>query len=63
MGNKNLTKLTDEGDGLVGKSMVYIARKVEGLHIVRKSGAHRGSQGKLYGSEVYIDIAIEKKRV
>ena len=55
-----MTVLTDEGDGIAGKRVVYIARKVEGPHLVRKSGAHRGMQGKLYDAEAYVDVAIEK---
>ena len=55
-----MTTLTDEGDGLVGKRIVYLARKVEGPNLVRKSGRHRGLQGKLYDAEVFIDLAIEK---
>ncbi len=51
---------TEEGDAIVGKRVIYIARKVEGPHLVRKSGAHRGLQGKLYDAEAYIDLPIEK---
>lgn len=58
-----MTTLTDEGDGVVGKRIVYVARKVEGPYLVRKSGTHRGSQGKLYDAEAYIDIAIDKKKL
>jgi hypothetical protein len=57
-----MTTLTDEGDGLVGKRIVYVARKVEGPYPVRKSRRHRGLQGKLYDAEAYIDVAIEKAR-
>jgi len=55
-----MTLLTDEGDGVAGKRIVYIARKFDGTHLVRKSGSHRGLQGKLYDAEAYIDVAIEK---
>jgi hypothetical protein len=55
-----LTLHTEEGDGIVGKRIVYIARKVEGPHLVRKSGSHRGLQGKLHDAEAYVDVAIEK---
>ena len=55
-----MTRPTDEGDGIAEKRIVYIARKVEGPHLVRKSGSHRGLQGKLYDAEAYIDVAIEK---
>lgn len=58
-----MTLLTDEGDGVAGKRVVYVARKVEGPRLVRKSGTHRGMQGRLYDAEAYVDTAIEKKRV
>jgi len=57
-----LTILTEPGDGIIGKRIVYIARKVEGPHLVRKSGKHRGLQGKLYDAEAYIDLAIQKRK-
>ena len=57
-----MTVLTNESDGIVGKRIVYIARKVEGPYLIRKSGTHRGSQGKLYDAEAYIDVAIEKRK-
>lgn len=56
-----MTLLTEEGDGIAGKRIVYVARKVEGPHLVRKSGSHRGLQGRLYDAEAYVDVAIEKK--
>ncbi len=56
-----MTVLTDEGDGIVGKRLVHVARKSEDPYLVRKSGRHRGLQGKLYDAEAYIDLAIEKK--
>jgi hypothetical protein len=57
-----MTLLMDEGDGIAGKRIVFIARKLDGPHLVRKSASHRGLQGKLYDAEVYIDVAIEKTR-
>jgi hypothetical protein len=57
-----VTLLTDEGDGITGKRIVYVARKVDGPHLVRKSGSHRGLQGKLYEAEAYVDVAIEKAK-
>ena len=57
-----MTILTEPGDGIIGKRIVYIARKVEGPHLVRKSGKHRGLQGKLYDAEAYIDLAIQKRK-
>jgi hypothetical protein len=55
-----MTVLTDEGDGLIGKRIVYIARKVSGPRLVMKSGKHRGLEGVLYDAEAYIDIAVQK---
>ncbi|MBI2185238.1 MAG: hypothetical protein HYU39_09820 [Thaumarchaeota archaeon] len=55
-----MTVLIGEGDGIVGKRIIYVARKVEGPHLVRKSGSHRGLLGELYDAEVYIDLPIEK---
>lgn len=57
-----MTILTELGDGIIGKRIVYIARKVEGPHLVRKSGKHRGLQGKLYDAEAYIDLPIQKRK-
>jgi len=54
--------LPNEGDGIVGRRVVYIARKIEGPHLVRKSGRHRGLQGKLYDAEAFIDIPIQKRQ-
>lgn len=56
-----MTVSTDEGDGIMGRRIIYIARKIEGPYLVRKSGRHRGLQGKLYDAEAYIDLAIEKR--
>ena len=52
---------TKEGDGIVGKRIVYVARKVSEPRLVAKSGRHRGLQGTLYDAEAYIDIAVEVK--
>ena len=52
--------LTDEGDGIVGKRVIYLARKMSSPRLVMKSGRHRGLEGVLYDAEVYIDIAVEK---
>ncbi len=57
-----MTILTDEGDGIIGRRLVYIARKVTGPRLVRKSGRHRGLEGILYDAEVHIDIAVEKSK-
>ncbi len=55
-----MTVHVEEGDGIAGRRIVYIARKAEGPYLVRKSGSHRGLQGKLYDAEAYVDLAIEK---
>jgi hypothetical protein len=55
-----VTTLTEEGDGIVGKRVVYVARKVSGPRLVMKSGRHRGMEGVLYDAEAYIDIAVQK---
>jgi len=54
-----MTTLTEEGDGIVGKRIVYVARKVSGPRLVMKSGRHRGMEGILYDAEAYVDIAVE----
>jgi len=48
-----------EGD-LMGKRIVYVARKVSGPRLVMKGGRHRGLEGVLHDAEAYIDIAIQK---
>jgi len=57
---ESMTILTEEGDGMVGKRIVYVARKVSGPRLVMKGGRHRGLEGVLYDAEVYIDIAVQK---
>jgi hypothetical protein len=55
-----MTVLTAEGDGIIGKRIVYVARKVSGPRLVMKGGKHRGLEGVLYDAEAYIDIAVQK---
>jgi hypothetical protein len=55
-----MTILTEEGDGIAGKRIVYVARKVSGPRLIMKSGKHRGLEGVLYDAEAYIDIAVQK---
>jgi hypothetical protein len=55
-----MTTLTNEGDGIVGKRIVYIARKVSGPKLIMKSGRHRGMQGTLYDAEAFVDQEVEK---
>ena len=54
-----MTTLTGEGDGIIGKRIVYIARKVSGPRLIIKGGRHRGLEGILYDGKAYVDIAVE----
>ena len=54
-----MTTLTGEGDAIIGKRIVYVARKASGPRLVMKSGRHRGLEGHLYDAEAYVDIAVE----
>jgi hypothetical protein len=54
-----MTTLTREGDGIKGKRIVYVARKVSGPRLIMKSGTHRGMEGILYDAEAYVDTAVE----
>lgn len=54
-----MTVLTREGDGIAGRKIVYIARKVTEPRLIAKSGRHRGLQGILYDAEAYVDVAVE----
>lgn len=51
--------LTNTGDGIVGKKIIYIALKATEPRLIAKSGRHRGLQGTLYDAEAYIDVAVE----
>ena len=55
-----MTILTDQGDGIIGKRIVYLARKISGPRLVVKGGKHRGLEGILYDAEAYVDVAVEK---
>ena len=55
-----MTTLIDEGDGIIAKRIVYVARKTSGPRLIMKSGRHRGLEGILYDAEAYIDEAVEK---
>jgi len=54
-----MTTLNNEGDGIIGKRIVYVARKVSGPRLIMKSGRHRGMEGILYDAEAYVDMAVE----
>ena len=52
------TRLRGTGDGIEGRKIVFLARKLEGPRLVRKSGSHRGQWGKLYDAEAWIELSI-----
>ena len=54
--------LRDTGDGIEGRKIVFLARKVEGPRLVRKSGSHRGLWGKLYDAEAWVELSIRDNR-
>jgi hypothetical protein len=54
-----MTTLTNEGDSIVGKRIVYVARKTSGPRLIMKSGRHRGMEGILYDAKAYVDLAVE----
>jgi hypothetical protein len=51
--------LTNAGDGIVGKKIIYIAGKVTEPRLVARSRRHGGLQGTLYDAEAYTDIVVE----
>jgi len=51
---------TKVGDCIVGKRLVYEARKVPPPSLVRKGGKHRGRRGKLYDAKCWIETPIQK---
>jgi hypothetical protein len=55
-----MTTLTKEGDGIIGKRIIYVARKVSGPRLIMKSGRQRGVEGILYDAKAYVDVAVEK---
>jgi pheromone shutdown protein TraB len=55
-----MTVLTDEGDGIIAKRIIYLARKMSAPRLVAESGHHRGLEEILHAAEAYIDIAVEK---
>ena len=57
-----MTILVAAGDGIRGKRILYVARKVEGPWLVRKSGSHRGLRGKLNDADAYVELPIETTR-
>jgi len=53
-----LTILTEQGDGILGERIVYIARKRSGERLIMKGGAHRGLSGILYDAKCWIEKPI-----
>ena len=53
------TVLRGLGDGVEGKRIVYVARKVQGPWLVSKSGRHRGLRGTLVDAEAFIERPVE----
>ncbi len=56
------TLLRETGDAIEGRKIVFLARKVEGPRLVRKSGSHRGLWGKLYDAEAWVELPIRDAR-
>jgi len=53
-----LTILTEQGDGIVGKRIVYIARKRSTERLIMKGGAHRGISAILHDAKCWIEKPI-----
>jgi hypothetical protein len=51
---------TNAGDCILGKRLVYEARKVTSPSLIRKSGRNRGLRGKLCGAKCWIETPIQK---
>jgi len=51
---------TEDGDCILGKRLVYEARKVMSPLLIRKDGGHRGLRGKLYDVKCWIETPIQK---
>jgi len=50
----------EPGDCIIGKRLVYEARKVSSPSLIRKGGRHQGLRGKLYDAKCWIERPIEK---
>ncbi|MFQ6124458.1 MAG: hypothetical protein ACE5R6_07630 [Candidatus Heimdallarchaeota archaeon] len=55
-----MTVHTKAGDAILGKRLVYEARKVSSTSLIRKGGKHRGLRGKLYDAKCWIETPIQK---
>ena len=55
-----LTDHTTVGDAVLGKRLVYEARKVSSPALIRKGGKHRGLRGKLYDAKCWIETPIQR---
>jgi len=51
---------TNAGGCILGKRLVYEARKVTPSSLLRKGGRHRGLRGKLYDAKCWIETPIQK---
>jgi hypothetical protein len=51
---------TGAGDCIIGKRLVYEARKVTPISLIRKGRRHRGLRGKLYDAKCWIETPIQK---
>lgn len=51
---------TNAGDCILGKRLVYEARKVTPPSLIRKGGRHRWLRGKLYDAKCWIETPIQK---
>lgn len=51
---------TEAGDCILGKRLVYEARKATSPSLIRIGGRHRGLRGKLYDAKCWIETSIQK---
>jgi len=55
-----MTVYTKAGDCIIGKRLVYEARKAPPPSLIMKGGAHRGLRGKLHDAKCWIETPIQK---
>jgi len=53
-----LTILTEQGDGIIGERIIYIARKRSIERLIMKGGAHKGISAILYDAKCWIEKPI-----
>lgn len=56
-----MTTLTEQGDGIQGERIVYIARKRSTERLIMKGGAHRGLSAILYDAKCWIEKPIRSR--